>query len=463
MKTIVHSALWLVTLLFSLNTFAQDFEGSWTGAIQGMPLVFEISSTNGEYAAKMQSPTQSKTYIPMTTIMIDGNDVTMTLDTYKIKYQGELVDSKIMGTFTQGAGSGEMILEKKAYVEVKPKRPQEPKAPFSYTIEEVTFTNPKANDIKLAGTLTLPNNVKNPAVAILISGSGPQDRNEELFDHKPFLVLADHLTKKGIAVLRYDDRGVAQSEGTQIGGTSKDFATDVEAAISYLESRHDIDSKKIGLIGHSEGGLIAPMVIADNKKDVAFFVSLAGPGVDGYNVLLPQIEKSIKFQGVMGDALKFETNLMDAMLQKIVISKKLSSVELENELIIMITATVTKAPDVSKPKYTKESIASISKQFSDNWMRFFLSYDPESNLKKVKCPVLAINGSLDYQVIPEINLPGLEAALSKNKDVTIKKVPGLNHLFQNAQTGSASEYGELEETFDPRTLNLISSWINARF
>ncbi|MEO9954330.1 alpha/beta fold hydrolase [Nonlabens sp.] len=463
MKTVFHSALWVVTLLFSLITFAQEFNGSWTGAIQGMPLVFEISNSNGEYVAKMQSPTQSKTYVPMNSIMVDGNQITMLLDAYKIKYQGELIDSKIMGVFTQGAGSGEMILEKKAYVEVKPNRPQEPKGPFSYIMEEVSFTNSKANDIKLAGTLTLPKEVKNPAVAILISGSGPQDRNEELFDHKPFLVLADHLTKKGIAVLRYDDRGVAQSEGTQKGATSEDFATDVEAAISYLKSRHDINDKKIGLIGHSEGGLIAPMVIADNKKDVAFFVSLAGPGVDGYHVLLPQIERSIKFQGVKGDTLDFETNLMDAMFLKIIDSEKLSSQLLEKKLITVMKEMVANAPDISKAKYTDEVISGLSRQFSDDWMRFFLSYDPESNLKKVKCPVLALNGSLDYQVIPEINLSGIEKALSKNKDVTIKKITGLNHLFQNAQTGSAGEYGQIEETFDPRTLNLISSWINSRF
>ncbi|WP_405369862.1 alpha/beta fold hydrolase [Nonlabens sp. Asnod2-A12] len=463
MKTVVHFTLWVVSLLFSLITFAQEFNGSWTGAIQGMPLVFEISNINGEYAAKMQSPTQSKTYIPMNSIMVDGNQITMLLDVYKIKYQGELIDSKIIGTFTQGAGSGKMILEKKEYVEVKPNRPQEPKAPFPYHIEDVVFTNPKANDIKLAGTLTLPNNVNNPAVAILISGSGPQDRNEELFDHKPFLVLADHLTRKGIAVLRYDDRGVAQSQGTQKGATSEDFATDVEAAIAYLKSRKDVDSKKIGLIGHSEGGLIAPMVIADNRRNVSFFVSLAGPGVDGYHVLLPQIEKSLRFQGVVGSQLEFEKKLMDAMFLKIIDSKKLSSQVLENELIIVMKKQVAEAPDVSKAKYTDEVISALSKQFSDDWMRFFLSYNPATNLSKVKCPVLAINGSLDYQVIPEINLPGFETALSKNKDVTIKKIAGLNHLFQNAQTGSAGEYGQLEETIDPRTLNLISSWINSRF
>ncbi|WP_298950881.1 alpha/beta fold hydrolase [uncultured Nonlabens sp.] len=463
MKTVVYFVLWVVSLLFSSITHAQDFNGSWTGGIYGMPLVFEISNINGQYSAKMQSPSQSKTYLPMNSIVVDGNQITMLLDAYKIKYQGELVDDKLIGIFTQGSGSGKMILEKKEYVEVKPKRPQEPKAPFPYHIEDVVFTNPKANDIKLAGTLTLPKNNNNPAVAILISGSGPQDRNEELFDHKPFLVLADHLTRKGIAVFRYDDRGVAQSQGAQKGATSKDFATDVEAAITYLKSRKDVDAKKIGLIGHSEGGLIAPMVIADNKRDVAFFVSLAGPGVDGYHVLLPQIEKSLRFQGVMGHQLDFEKNLMDAMFLKIIDSKKLSSPLLENELVIFMKQLVANAPDVIKSKYTDQVISALSKQFSEKWMRFFLSYDPAPNLSKIKCPVLAINGSLDYQVIPEINLPGFETALSKNKDVTIKKIKGLNHLFQNAQTGSAGEYGQLEETIDQRTLNLISSWINSRF
>lgn len=458
----------VATLILFINAsicHSQNFEGTWTGAIQGMPLVFEISNNDGSYAAKMQSPTQSKVFLPMDSTMVNGNKIKLVLNAYKIKYQGELLEEKVNGTFTQGTYSETMTLEKKAYVEVKPNRPQEPKEPFPYTPEEVVFENSKANKIKLSGTLTLPNGVENPPVAILISGSGPQDRNEELFDHKPFLVIADYLSRNGIAVLRYDDRGVAKSQGTQVGANSFDFATDVEAAITYLKTRKDINRKEIGLIGHSEGGLIAPIVIANNKKDVAFFVSLAGPSIRGDKVLLPQMRKSASFTGASKNEIDFEINLMDQLFEKINSSTKLNNLDLQEELEIMVAASVTKAPVSLGPKYSKEYITAFTKEFSSDWMRYFLTYDPQNNLEKVTCPVLAINGSLDYQVIAASNLSGMKSAFAKagNKDVTIKELPGLNHLFQNAVTGSAGEYGQIEETFDPVTLELIASWINERF
>jgi alpha-beta hydrolase superfamily lysophospholipase len=465
MKITRNITFWIIVLLNSLGSNAQEFEGSWTGEIQGMPLVFEISNTDDVFKAKMQSPSQSKTFLPMDTATIEGSKITLVLNAYKIKYEGELKGGKIIGAFTQGGFAAEMNLEKKDYVEVKPNRPQEPKAPFPYKVEEVLFANPKANNIKLAGTLTLPSEAKSPPVAILISGSGPQDRNEELLGHKPFLVLADYLTRNGIAVLRYDDRGVAASEGIQKDVTSADFATDVEAAVNYLKTRKDINKKQIGLIGHSEGGLIAPVVIANNKKDVAFFVSLAGPGLRGDQVLLPQMRKGAELQGAPEKELNFEMNLMDQLFQKVLASKNATNQALQKELKIMMTAAATKAPDALQSKYSEENITEVSKQFSGNWMRFFLTYDPAINLEKVSCPVLAINGSLDYQVIPEINLSGMKSAFAKagNKDVTLKTLPGLNHLFQNAITGSGVEYGQIEETFDPETLQLIASWINKRF
>ena len=465
MKKTLNITIWIIVLLFSYLLSAQEFEGSWTGYVQGMPLIFEIENSSDAYIAKMQSPKQSKAFLPMTTTVVEGTKITMTLDTYKIKYEGELKDGKIVGIFAQGAGSFAMDLEKKAYIEEKLNRPQEPKAPFPYKAVEVSFMNSKAGDITLAGTLTLPNDVKKPPVAILISGSGPQDRNEELLGHKSFLVIAHHLTQKGIAVLRVDDRGVAQSQGTQKGATSEDFATDVEAAIAYLKTRKDINKKKIGLIGHSEGGLIAPIVIANNKKDVAFFISLAGTGLRGDKVLLPQMRKGAMLQGAPTANVDFDINIMDGMFKKIRSSQTASNEELQKELEKIVIEKTANAPESLKAKYSKDYITAITSQFSDNWMRFFLNYDPAANLKKVKCPVLALNGSLDYQVIPEINLPALESRFKEagNKDVTVKELPGLNHLFQNAQTGSFAEYEKIEETFDPETLDLISSWINERF
>lgn len=465
MKLVQNSTLLIAIVLGSFISFAQNFEGSWTGAVQGLPLVFEISQSDGVYTAKMQSPKQSKTFLPVSEITVDGDQINMSLASFKINYTGKIEGDKINGTFSQGTFSTPMVLEKKAYVEEELNRPQEPKPPYPYSVEEVVFKNPQAGGISLAGTLTLPNNIKNPPVAILISGSGPQDRNEELLGHKPFLVIAHHLTQNGIAVLRYDDRGVAQSEGTQKGATSADFATDVEAAISYLKSRNDVDQNKIGLIGHSEGGLIAPIVIANKENDVAFFISLAGPGVRGDKVLLPQLRKSAELAGANPADLDFEMKMMQQLFDKIVASEKLTSAELNEELKNIINNIAEEAPTNLKAKYTDSFANTLSSQFSDEWMRYFLSYDPTNNLSKVTCPVLAINGSLDYQVIPEINLDGMKSAFAKakNKDVTIKELPGLNHLFQNATTGSAIEYETIEETFDPAALELMSSWINQRF
>jgi hypothetical protein len=465
MKMILNSAIRVIILLCSIASCAQEFEGSWTGGIQGMPLVFEISNNEGHYTAKMQSPSQSKGFLPMDTARVEGSKITLVLKAYKIKYEGELIDGKIRGTFFQGAGSGEMNLQKKAYEEVTLNRPQDPKAPFPYRVEEVFFINNNANNIKLAGTLTIPSDVKKPPVAILISGSGPQDRNEELFDHKPFLVLADYLTRHGVAVLRYDDRGVAASEGTQKEATTADFSTDVAAAIAYLKTRKDIDKRQIGLIGHSEGGLIAPLVIANNQKDVAFFVSLAGPSLRGDQVLLSQMRRAAELSGAPEKELDFEMNLMDQLFKRILTAMDSSNEDLQKELQIMMTAAATKAPEALQPKYSQPYINAMAKEFSNSWMRFFLTYDPAINLIKVTCPVLAVYGSLDYQVMPDINLAGMESAFlkAKNSDVTLKVLPGLNHLFQHANTGGAEEYSQIEETFDPATLQLIGSWIKERF
>jgi hypothetical protein len=465
MKTTLNSALWIVILFLSLIVNAQEYEGSWTGSIQGMPLIFEISQTDGSYTAKMQSPTQSKTFLPMDTAAVEDGVITLTLASYKIFYTGKIQDGKILGTFTQGSGSGEMNLEKKAYVEQKVNRPQEPKIPFPYAVEEVSFENPEMNNIKLAGTLTLPKNIKNPPVAIMISGSGPQDRNEELFEHKPFLVIADHLTKNGIAVLRYDDRGVGQSEGMHEDATSADFATDVEAALAYLKTRNDLNLDQIGLIGHSEGGLIAPIVIANNPKAIAFFVSLAGPGVRGKELLLPQIRKGTELTGASQKDIDFEMMVMEGIFNEMIESPDATSDQMKAAIVKTVKKSTLNATGGMKAKYTVKYAQDLADQFGNAWFRYFMSYDPAVNLEKVTCPVLALNGSLDYQVIPEINLSGMKAAFAKanNQDVTLKTVSGLNHLFQNATTGSGAEYAQIEETFDPATLDLISNWINKRF
>ena len=342
-------------------------------------------------------------------------------------------------------------------------RPQEPNIPYNYTSEDITFENPKANDIKLAGTLTLPKNVKQPAVAILISGSGPQNRNEEVFEHKPFLVLADYLTNNGIAVLRYDDRGIASSEGDFKTATSFDFATDVEAAINYLKSRSDIDPNKIGLIGHSEGGLIAPIVVSKNN-DVAFIVLLAGSGVDGQEVLQSQSRKITKMMGATEETLDFNHTITSKAYE--VIKKEKDVEKIKKGIETSLSTYKENLGDSPYAAYINDAVINqLSGMASNVWLTTFIRTSPEPYLSKTTCPVLAINGSKDVQVLAKLNLVGIESALKQanNKDVTIKELEGLNHLFQTAETGSAQEYAKIEETFSPTALVLIKDWILERF
>ena len=392
----------------SIKISAQNFEGTWTGGIQGLPLVFQIDKADSGYTAKMQSPKQSKQFLPMSSVEVQSDSLIMKLDAYTIEYKGQLVGETISGIFTQGGMRFSMELSRKQYDPSSMKRPQDPEPPYAYQVEEVSFLNKDAGSIKLAGTLTLPPGVKNPPVAILISGSGPQNRNEELLNHRPFLVLADHLTKNGIAVLRYDDRGVGASEGNYAVATSEDLATDAATAVAYLKSRSDVDINKIGWIGHSEGALIAPMVIADNEDDVAFFVSLAGPGVSGMEVLLPQLKKNAMLNGASEDLAGYENQMYKAVFEQMNNNPNLPQAEMATEIEKIIASYVSKGSDEFKQGYNQETQQRIAQQFSQDWMRFFIIHDPTEDLEKVAVPSLLLNGSLDYQIIPELNLPAME-------------------------------------------------------
>jgi hypothetical protein len=460
-------ALRLIALFVLLSSIsdAQTIEGTWVGGIQGLPLVFEISATETGYSARMQSPKQSKQFITVDLITFEEKVLTLKLNQFQINYQGQLNGEIILGTFTQGGASFPMDLVKKEFNEADLRRKQEPIVPFSYQVEEITFKNKAAAGILLSGTLTTPPGIKKPPVVILISGSGPQDRNEEFANHKPFLVIADHLTKNGIAVLRYDDRGVGKSQGHHDSATSEDFATDVAAAVQFLQGRDDIDQHKIGLIGHSEGGLIAPMVIAQHPDQIAFFVSLAGPGLRGDQVLIPQMEKAAQLAGSSKEDVTWGTQLMEDLFEIINNSTSLSTEDLSQLLMQSMAVITANATPEQLANYPKETQAAIAQQFSSNWMRYFLTHDPTKDLQQVHVPTLLLNGSLDFQVIPEINLPAMEKKIKSNgnTDVTTVELEQLNHLFQTAITGSSTEYATLEETFAPVALKTISDWINERF
>lgn len=453
-------------LLLTIATFAvyaQDITGQWNGALniqgQQLRLVIHVSRSGEGYTATMDSPDQGAKGIPVTTVTFTAPAFRLEVANLRLEYSGELKGDVIAGTFKQGGFSTPMDLSRQAIEKKVIVRPQEPAKPYPYNTEDVTFRNEK-DALTLAGTLTLPKGDGPFPVVVLISGSGPQNRDEELMGHKPFLILADHLTRNGIGVLRFDDRGTGASTGTFGTATSADFATDVEAAIQYLQGRKEINKKKIGLIGHSEGGMIAPMV-ATRSGAVSYIVLLAGPGITGAELLLMQQQLIGKASGMDNATLEATRALNKGMFDII------TSTDNRETLPAQLTAFVEQKLK-AEPQYVQASgmkeeelVKMVSGQFTGAWMQYFLRYDPVPVLQKVKCPVLALNGSKDLQVPAKENLEGIRAALAKggNRNVTVKELPGLNHLFQEAQTGLPQEYPTIDQTISPSALSEISSWI----
>ena len=457
----------MVVLLLAISNLinAQSVLGDWNGAleVQGMELrlIFHITEDGENLKATMDSPDQGANDIPVEKAVLNGKELTIEMPNIGMKYIATLNDdgTEIEGTFNQGPMSMPLKMTRKKIEKKELVRPQEPKT-FGYQQEEVKFENPKGGH-HLAGTLTIPPGGKFGEVVVLITGSGPQDRNEELLGHKPFLVLSDHFTKRGIAVLRYDDRGVAKSTGTFKGSTSRDFADDVNAAVSFLKKRGDMVGKKIGLCGHSEGGMIAPIVASEND-DVDFIVLLAGPGINIPDLMLLQTDKISEAEGV--DATLRETNakiskqVFDYMHDHPGMSKddlRKGLTEILSKGFEMLPAEETEGE--SKEKFIEDQIGTML----DDWFLYFMQFDPADYLSKVKCPVLAVNGELDLQVTSKENLEGIKNSLAKagNKNVTIKEFKGLNHLFQKTETGAPSEYAKLEETFNKDAMRFVSSWI----
>jgi hypothetical protein len=353
-------------------------------------------------------------------------------------------------------------LDRNVSVKAKIARPQEPQKPYSYYSEDIRFDN-KKDALTLAGTLTLPSKTgKFPAV-ILITGSGAQNRDEELAGHKPFLVLSDYLTKNGIAVLRYDDRGYGGSTGNFTSATTEDFTGDVRSAIDYLKTRPEIDLKKIGLIGHSEGGIIAPMVAADSK-DVSYVVMLAGPGIPGDEILSKQSWLIGKANG-LSDSVLTNGDIVNRKIHR-VLKSRASIEEVRKELTLIMEDALSKMPSAQQPPADRRSavIAEKVNAIATPWFRFFVNYDPVPVLEKVKCPVLALNGAKDLQVPPEENLEAIQKALTKagNKNFMVRELPELNHLFQESTTGSPSEYAVIEQTISPSALKEITDWVKVQ-
>ncbi|MBK6876865.1 MAG: alpha/beta hydrolase [Ignavibacteria bacterium] len=463
MKTIL---ILLTMLLTSSSLTAQDITGQWNGVlkVQGtqLRLVFNVDKTDSGYSSTLDSPDQGANGIPVTSTTFEDPKIKFEVANLGIEYSGELKENEIIGTFKQSGQEFPLTLSRTAVEKVETKRPQEPVKPYPYYSEDITFQNVKAN-ISLAGTLTLPEKEGSFPVVIMISGSGPQNRDEELLGHKPFLVISDHLTKNGIGVLRFDDRGVGKSEGEFKTSTSADFATDVESAIAYLKTRKEIDKKKIGLIGHSEGGLIAPMV-ASQSEDVSFIVLLAGTGLRGDSIVLLQQALIAKADGASDSDIEETTDAFTKAVD--IVMKSDDDQKLKTDLTNFINKLIEDDPSAEIPSgMTKEEFVSAQvNEISSPWMKYFLKLDPAIALEKVKCPVLAINGEKDLQVPPKENLEAIKIALAKggNEKVTTVELPNLNHLFQECETGSPKEYANIEQTFSPTALNIILDWIKAQ-
>lgn len=455
-----------ISLLLTISAFgfSQEITGDWNGALKvgGMQLrlVFHITKTDAGYSATMDSPDQGAKGIPMSKVTYENQILSVEMAAANINYNGTFDNKEtVTGTFNQGGQSFPLVLTRKAIEKVEAKRPQNPVKPYPYYSEEVTFMNTK-DSIKLAGTLTLPKKESKFPVVVMITGSGPQNRDEELMGHKPFLVIADYLTRQGIGVLRFDDRGCYESKGNFSKATTNDFATDVDAAVSYLKTRKDIESKRIGLIGHSEGGIVAPMVASKNKS-VSYIVLMAGTAIPGSELLLRQQDLIGRASGGKDDDLKTAAEL-NTHIYKLV-NQYQNKDTLKSKITNYLLDEAKKHPDMKMPegKTVNDVIELQLAQLMSPWMLNFIRYNPAPTLEKVTCPVLAINGDKDLQVPANINLPAIEKALKKggNKKGTIKELPGLNHLFQECKTGLPTEYGEIEQTVSPVALEVMASWI----
>ena len=461
-----------IFLFISLNLplifcFSQNnnpyLTGNWMGSLQvgkeNLQIGVSIDEDFNPEKSYFISPDQGVMHIAIKKIIQHKDSIIIQAKDIAASFKGQLNSTKdtLKGKWYQGKSLALNFTK----VEKLPgmNRPQNPVKPYNYVEESVSFTEKKSG-IALAGTLTLPQGKGPFPAVILVSGSGPQNRDEELLGHKPFLVLSDYLTNHGIAVLRYDDRGVGESQGRFDTATTFDFANDAEAAVNFLLSDARIDKGKVGIIGHSEGGMIAPIVASRNSQ-VAFIVLMAGPGMSGKEILLEQNKLIAKASG-----------MADPLIQKLYdLNKKLYAIAAKEKndkrAIDQMKNVIEKewkkfsTEDLAASGMDKKNLVMAVYQLETPWMRTFLSFEPKEYLKKVHCPVLALNGSLDMQVPADADLSAIQEILKKagNNNVTVKKFDKLNHLFQHAGTGSPDEYAHIEETISPEVLEFISSWI----
>jgi pimeloyl-ACP methyl ester carboxylesterase len=461
---IMNKAVFYIFLfLLTGNLYSQEIIGSWTGSLKiqetSLRLVFNVSMKDSVLISTFDSPDQGAFGLPTTRTTYSESDKKLEIiaSGLGIFYRGILENDSIVGTFNQGGIPFPLTLRKTIKEVVH--KPQTPIEPLPYISEEVTISDNSQNKVSLSGTLTLPDSTGIFPAIILIAGSGPNDRDETIFGHKPFYLLSDYLTRNGFAVLRYDKRGVGKSTGDYSKATISDFVTDASNALEYLKSRKEIDSSKIGMLGHSEGGIIAPMV-ASKSSDVKFLVLLAAPGTKGIEIVLDQNENSLKHQGIEPETINrlqltnreiFESLLVwsGSENDRTALRDRLSY--LWEQLPILIKLKLEKEP------YLR---AQFNAMITPGY-RSFLATDPKDYLSLVSCPVLAINGENDVQVPALKNLEAIKHHIQKggNYKVETKSYPMLNHLFQESITGQPDEYAKIDQTISPQILSDITNWI----
>lgn len=446
----------LVFVLMATTAAAQapSLVGRWMGTLDVGPQKLRIAlnvtaNPAGALSATMDSLDQGAMGIPVGSISVTGDKVEFAIPAIGGSYEGTITGARrIVGKWSQGGASLPLNFEPAGAVR-PPRRPQEPQPPFPYRSEDVTVVN---GVVRLAGTFTWPPTGGPFPAVLLVTGSGPQDRDETLFGHKPFLLLSDYLTRAGVAVLRLDDRGTGKSTGSFKEAGLEDFTSDALAAVAWMKARKEVDAHKIGLIGHSEGGAVAPLA-ASKSKDVAFIILMAGPGVAFDQLLAAQAAALMRAGGASQAAIDANEK----------IQQKLFAILREEPDDVKAKERVKKLAEEMKAE-SPQGAAALEQQgdrLVSPEIRSLLAYNPAETLRKVNCPVLAIDGGHDLQVVADQNLPGIAAALAagNNPDWTVEKLPGLNHLFQTAKTGAVSEYGQIEETMSPRALRVMAEWI----
>lgn len=461
----VKSFVVVCAVLASYIANAQKFTGHWYGVLdvglQKLRIVFHIAiDSTGKYRTSSDSPDQKAFDVPIPVTEIKDDSLTLKVPAGNMEYKGKLIgDSVINGVFLQGL-SLPLQLTRKAFDITAPKRPQTPKPPYNYETRDIVFFNTDSS-LRYGATLTYPKAGKNFPAIILITGSGQQDRDETLFEHKPFAVIADYLTKLGYAILRIDDRGAGKTTGNFYTTGTKEYIADANTAIAYLKKNKDINSSKIGLMGHSLGGMIAPMVAAENR-DVAFIISLAGVGVKGKDLLTKQ-RQTLSFKGEISssDSLIFHNyqKALDSLFQ------------IKGEMANFVSAATEisrTTQDKLKDSALKREIQSVAQYLEMGYIQrqsaeynSIIAYDPAPYFKNLRIPFLAVNGAKDVQVDADTNLSSFKKMLTMagNKNFKLVKLEGLNHLFQQCTTCTYSEYSVLEETFSPAALKVIDDWL----